>query len=89
MREYKCKHTGEVYQCFSAPPTGKTKMVNQQTGKEIDKYVTSAHSSIIYKFWDQSTIQVEPGELIDLSLSPGRPTHRKFTMQKRFTKINP
>ena len=89
MRRYKCKHTGEVYECRGKPHTDELKMINERIGEELKDFLTCAFTPLTYKFWNQETIKLDPGELINLDLCPGRRTHKKFSMQKRFIKINP
>lgn len=85
-RTFTCKHTARVYTKHEDPINHKTKMVDSE-GNELTSYYASGINGIQYRYPNGAIIELNAGELIDNSVTKGRPTHIKYSGQKRFKKL--
>lgn len=87
-RMYRCKHTGVVYTKYQDPINHQTKLIDNN-GNEATDYYASAINGVQYKYPDGSIIELNAGEFINNFKTVCKPTHKKYSGQKRFRKIQP
>jgi hypothetical protein len=67
--------------------TGGLKLISEQHG-EAREFYCSAHTAVDIRFKDKTELRLNSGEFIDIEKhGKGHPTHKKFFIQERFTKI--
>lgn len=83
-RIYTEKQTGTRFRMYCDDTTGARQLMNEETGETVKAFYTCAFTDVYLKFTNRIE-KLNVGEFI--RLGKDRPTHYKFSMEKRFKKL--
>jgi hypothetical protein len=86
QRTYRNAETGEYFRMYHHPSTGANKLINETTGREITMFYACAFTGTDVKLNTGEVFNLSSGEFVEQTANR-KVTHKKFFIQKRFTKI--
>jgi hypothetical protein len=85
-RNYTNIETGEIFAMFHNAETGKNKLVNLKTDKEIINFYCAGHISMTLRLKNKKEILLNMGDFLELT-KDNEPTHVKYICYKKFIKL--
>jgi len=86
QRKYSEFWSNEIFTMYQDDCTHKICLISDKTGEKIKDFLCAAFTPIIYRFYDKSELTINIGQFVKKDkLNPV--THKRFFIQKRFTKI--
>ena len=86
QRKYTEFWSNETFTMFQDDCTHKICLISDKTGETIENFYCSAFTDTYFRFWDKSQILLKTGQFIKREKT-NPATHKKFFMQKRFSKF--
>jgi len=84
-RSYENYHTKEMFDMYQHSSTHKLVLINRETEIECTTFYCCAFTDVDLKLSTGEQIRLNRGQFIDTSIV--KPTHKKFFIQKRFSKF--
>lgn len=86
QRVYTHKLTGEKFRFFTNPCNTSVKiLISETTGLQMPYFLIAAFTDTDFKLRNKKIVRLSIGEVLPIDMN-NPPTHKKFFMQKRFSK---